>query len=374
MTQIQRSPDSVCDAVVVGAGVVGLAIARELQLSGREVILLDEQNTFGTQTSSRNSEVVHAGIYYAKGSLKAFHCVRGKELLYRYAQERHLPHRRLGKLIVATHDEEVSQLDTYLKVANENGVDDLRRLTRTEIAQMEPHIQVREAVFSPSTGIIDSHALMLSLLGDFENAGGVFIPQAPVVRGEALSNGIHLYLNDADQTFLFANTVINSAGLKACDVANSIEGIDRDQIPKPRYAIGHYFTLPGKSPFAHLIYPVAGHGHLGIHVTLDLAGQVRLGPDIEWIEREDYSFDDSRKSTFINAVARYYPDIRQREILPAYTGIRPKISGPSEPSADFLIQTSKQHRVRGLVNLLGIESPGLTSALSLAKSVAEIVS
>ena len=374
MVSLLRAPDVICDAVVIGAGVVGLAVARELQLQGREVILLDAQTTFGTQTSSRNSEVIHAGIYYPQGSLKAFHCVRGKELLYGYAASRSIGHRRLGKMIVATNDDELSYLADYITAAKANGVDDLRPLSQSEIERMEPDISVAGAVYSPSTGIVDSHALMLSLLADFENAGGSFVPCAPVLGGTSEAGRLQLRLGDAEQTLVGANIVINSAGLNASEVALSIEGIHRDSIPKAYYAIGHYFTMAGRNPFSHLIYPVAGHGHLGIHVTLDMANQVRFGPDIQWLDEIDYTFDESRKDDFVNAVARYYPAIRSREVTPAYTGIRPKISGPHEPPADFLIQQAQIHGVVGLVNLLGIESPGLTSALSLAKTVGEIVS
>ena len=374
MVGLHRAPDVTCDAVVIGAGVVGLAVARELQLQGREVILLDAETSYGTHTSSRNSEVIHAGIYYPQGSLKAFHCVRGKELLYRYAASRSIGHKRLGKMIVATSEDELSRLDDYVIAAQGNGVDDLRLLSRTEITRMEPDISVTGAVYSPSTGIIDSHAFMLSLLGDFENTGGSFIPCAPVISGASETDGVNLRLGDADQTLVRAKVVINSAGLKACEVALSIDGIRRDLIPKAHYAIGHYFTMGGRNPFSHLIYPVAGSGYLGVHVTLDMANQVRFGPDIQWLDAIDYSFDESRKDEFVSAVARYYPAVRNRDVMPAYTGIRPKISGPKEPSADFVIQQADVHGVSGLVNLLGIESPGLTSALSLAKTVGEIVS
>jgi L-2-hydroxyglutarate oxidase LhgO len=306
--------------------------------------------------------------------LKAFHCVRGKELLYGYAASRSIGHRRLGKMIVATSEDELCYLADYITAASANGVDDLRFLSQAEITRMEPDISVAGAVFSPSTGIIDSHALMLSLLGDFENAGGSFIPCAKVLGGMSEVDGVKLRLDDAEQTLVSSKVVINSAGLNACEVALSIEGIHRNSIPKAHYAIGHYFTMVGRNPFSHLIYPVAGHGHLGIHVTLDMANQVRFGPDIQWLDAVNYTFDESRKDDFVNAVARYYPAVRSREVTPAYTGIRPKISGPHEPPADFLIQQAQAHGVVGLVNLLGIESPGLTSALSLAKSVREIVS
>jgi L-2-hydroxyglutarate oxidase LhgO len=364
--------DFECDVIVIGAGVIGLAVARELQLQGREVILLEKNEAFGMETSSRNSEVIHAGIYYPAGSLKALHCVQGKQLLYAYAKERNIPHQQIGKLIVATQEDELNKLDGYIEAARINGVNDLRRISQAELKELEPHVQAFGAVISPSTGIIDSHALMLSLLGDFENAGGNFIPNSPVESGRAVSSGIQIQLNDADQSLILAKTVINAAGLHACAVARSIEGILPETIPQEYYAIGHYFTMGGKSPFKHLIYPVAGHGYLGVHVTLDMGGQVRFGPDIEWIHGVDYAFDESRKQRFIEAVARYYPEVTAKDVSPAYTGIRPKISGPKDPSADFLIQTEAQHGVPGLINLLGMESPGLTSCLSIAAFVAQL--
>jgi L-2-hydroxyglutarate oxidase LhgO len=301
--------DFECDVIVIGAGVIGLAVARKLQMEGREVILLERNDAFGMETSSRNSEVIHAGIYYPAGSLKALHCVQGKQMLYAYAKERSIPHQQIGKLIVASQEDELNKLDAYIESARANGVDDLRRISQAELKELEPEVQAFGAVFSPSSGIIDSHALMLSLLGDFENAGGNFIVNSPVVSGRSVSNGIQIQLGDADQSLILAKTVINAAGLYACDVARSIEGIRESAIPKPYYAIGHYFTMSGKSPFKHLIYPVAGHGYLGVHVTLDMGGQVRFGPDIEWIDSVDYAFDDSRRQRFIDAVARYYPAV-----------------------------------------------------------------
>lgn len=364
--------DFECDVIVIGAGVIGLAVARKLQMEGREVILLERNDAFGMETSSRNSEVIHAGIYYPAGSLKALHCVQGKQMLYAYAKERSIPHQQIGKLIVASQEDELNKLDAYIESAKANGVDDLRRISQAELKELEPEVQAFGAVFSPSSGIIDSHALMLSLLGDFENAGGNFIVNSPVVSGRSVSNGIQIQLGDADQSLILAKTVINAAGLYACDVARSIEGVRESAIPKPYYAIGHYFTMSGKSPFKHLIYPVAGHGYLGVHVTLDMGGQVRFGPDIEWIDSVDYAFDDSRRQRFIDAVARYYPAVLNKEVNPSYTGIRPKISGPQDPSADFLIQTEQEHGVPGLINLLGMESPGLTSCLSIADFVAKL--
>ena len=363
--------DFACDTVVIGAGVVGLAVARELQMAGQAVMLIEAQASFGMETSSHNSEVIHAGIYYPHGSQKAFHCVRGKHMLYEYCRARSIAHRRLGKLIVASSTDELDQLEAYIQSADKNGVSDLYHLSRAQIDEMEPEIVVRGAIFSPSSGIVDSHHLMLSLLADFEQAGGDWVTHTRVQGGEVSDQGIYLQLEDADQTRVLAKKVVNAAGLYACDLAQKIQGPHAAHIPKAYYAVGHYFTMRGANPFKHLIYPVAGHAHLGVHVTLDLAGQLRFGPDIEWRQEIDYRFDESRTPEFQAAIASYYPPILEKELVPAYTGIRPKISGPDEKAADFLIQDASIHGAKGLLHLYGIESPGLTSCLSIAKTVVE---
>lgn len=361
------------DCIVIGAGVVGLAVARALQLEGREVILLEKEKTFGTETSSRNSEVIHAGIYYEPGSLKARFCVRGKQLLYDYCQSRDIPHSRIGKVIVATQDAEIATLEKYFTVANTNGVYDLEWLDAEQLREYEPEVTGVRALFSPSTGIVDSHAYMQAMLGDFEMAGGHFVRSAPVIGGEVTSNGIRLQLNDAERTTVLARTVVNSGGLYAPQIARSIEGLAAAAIPEPHYAVGHYYTLLGRSPFRHLVYPVAGKGGLGVHVTKDLAGGVRFGPDVRWRDSIDYSFDDHRREEFAEAIRAYYPRIRAADMAPGYTGIRPKISGRDDPNRDFVIQDGAQWGASGLVNLFGIESPGITSSLAIAEHVATLL-
>lgn len=358
------------DCVVIGAGVVGLAVARALQLQGREVILLDKERSFGTETSSRNSEVIHAGIYYPTGSLKARLCVRGKQLLYDYCEQNGIPHRRIGKLIVATDDEERSTLDAYQRSAQANGVFDLMPLSKAECAELEPAVQCVAGLWSPSTGIIDSHAYMQALLDDFEMAGGQFVRMTPVKGGRVLDGGgIELELGDAEATRLRARTVVNSAGLHAPAVAASIQGLPRESIPTAHFAIGHYYVLSGRSPFKHLVYPIASNGGLGVHVTIDMSGAARFGPDVRWRDQIDYSFDDSRRNEFVQAIRRYYPAITADQLQPGYTGIRPKISARNQPAGDFQIQGADVHGVHGLVHLFGIESPGLTSALAIAEWV-----
>lgn len=354
------------DCVVIGAGVVGLAIAARLAAS-REVIVLERAATFGSETSSRNSEVIHAGIYYEPGSLKARLCRRGRDLLYAYAAARGIPHRRLGKLIVAARAEEEGDLQRIQASAEANGVDDLVSLDQGAIRDLEPAVTATAGLWSPSTGIIDSHQLMLSLIGDIERAGGAIAYNAPVVSGEAGEGGIRLRIGDTD---LLCRTVINAAGLWAPEVARSIAGLPPSAIPCQYLAIGHYYALAGKSPFRHLVYPVPQPGGLGIHATLDLSSAVRFGPDVRWIEAIDYRFDDSRRSDFIAAIARYWPAVVGATLQPAHTGIRPKLAGPGGGFADFKIDGPAIHGVPGLINLFGIESPGLTAALAIAETVA----
>jgi L-2-hydroxyglutarate oxidase LhgO len=364
---LQRHEAIEIEAAVIGAGVVGLATARALQLAGLETVLIEANHSFGMETSSRNSEVIHAGIYYPKGSLKAQLCVRGKRMLYAYCEERQVPHRRIGKLIVATSEDEAATLETYRTSAQFNGVEDLTWVSQEELSQLEPEVAAVKALHSPSSGIIDSHAYMQALLHDFEIAGGHFVRGTRITAAKAMADGI-LFADAADATY-FARYFVNSAGLAAPDLATRIEGLDEVFVPQAHYAIGHYFVLTGKSPFRHLVYPVAVAGGLGTHVTLDLAGGVRFGPDISWINEADYSFDASRKSNFADSIRRYYPGLDEKRLVPGYTGIRPKISGPGEPAADFVIQDEAVHQIPGLVNLFGIESPGLTSSLAIAETV-----
>ncbi len=361
------------DCAVIGAGVVGLAIARKLAQSGRDVVLLEAEDAFGTHTSARNSEVMHAGIYYASGSMKARLCVPGRKALYDYCAEHNVNHQRIGKVIVACDDSEIAALKKYKAQAEANGVDDLRMLTPTELKEMEPNVRCVAGFLSPSTGIIDSHGLMLSYLGEAEDNGAMLALSSPVLSGKVESDGIVLEVGGADPMTLKCRTVIISAGLKAPDLARSIKGIPEDTIPPTFYAIGHYYTLTTKSPFNRLIYPVARPDWLGVHVTIDLGGRVKFGPDFEWIDRVDYQFDQTREASFYKAIRHYYPSLQDGTLQPGYTGIRPRITGPGEPVQDFTFHNHRVHGVKGLVALYGIESPGLTSSLAIADHVAKLL-
>jgi L-2-hydroxyglutarate oxidase LhgO len=361
------------DVVVIGAGVVGLAVARALALAGREVLIVEAEPTFGSHTSSRNSEVIHAGIYYPTGSKKARSCVRGKQLLYDYCERNDVPHRRLGKLIVATRDDEVPALEKILAQAQANGVGDLTWLEAHEIAELEPAVRAVRGLFSPSSGIVDSHAVMASFLRDAREAGAELVLSSPILSGAVTDAGIELEVGGSDPVSIACNAVVNSAGLFAQSVARSMRGVPERSIPGSFYAKGHYFTMSGKSPFSHLVYPIPAPGGLGVHVTLDLAGQVRFGPDVSWLDGVDYAFDDGRAASFYGAVRAYFPDLRDGALLPGYTGIRPKLAPQGSPPGDFVVQGPSDHGVPGLVQLFGIESPGLTSALALAEEVCALV-
>ncbi len=360
------------DAIVIGAGVVGLAVARELALQGLEVMVLESENAIGTGTSSRNSEVIHAGIYYPAGSLKARLCVQGKDMLYAYCAERGVAHQRLGKLIVATSAEQVPQLAAIQVKAAANGVHDLRPLSAAEARAMEPALHCEAALLSPSTGIVDSHGLMLALQGDLENAGGLLALCSPVQRiGVGQGTASHpLRVVAEDGTELAARCVVNAAGLHAVALARRTEGLDPSRLPQAWYAKGNYFTLAGKAPFSRLIYPVPEAAGLGVHLTLDLGGQAKFGPDVQWVDDlADLQVDPRRGEAFYAEVRRYWPALPDGALQAGYAGLRPKISGPGEPAADFLLQGPREHGVAGLVNLLGIESPGLTSSLAIAAEV-----
>lgn len=363
------------DCAVIGAGVVGLAIARKLAMSGREVVVLEAEEHFGTHTSSRNSEVMHAGIYYSTGSLKARLCYAGRNALFRYCEEHAVNHRRIGKVIVACDESELPGLQKYRQQAEINGCDDLRMLGAAELAEMEPEVRAVAGFLSPSTGIIDAHGLMLAYIGDMEAHGGALALASPVLSGEVTNDGILLEIGGAEPMSLLCGTVINSAGFHAQAAARSIAGVPVESIPPTHYAIGHYYTLSGKAPFNRLIYPVARQDWLGVHVTIDLGGQVKFGPDFAWIDRIDYRFDDSKEheQAFYTAIRRYYPGLKDGALQPGYTGIRPKIHGPKEPAPDFMIQGPRDHGVPGLVSLYGIESPGLTSSLAIADYVYELL-
>ncbi len=360
------------DCVVIGAGVVGLAVARSLALAGREVVVLEAAAAIGTETSSRNSEVIHAGIYYAPGSLKAVSCVNGRQLLYRYCAERGVAHRRCGKLIVATETAQIATLHKIQAHAAANGVDDLRLLAAEEAHALEPALRCVAVLLSPSTGIIDSHGLMLAYLGEAEDHGAMLALHSPVTGGAVETGGILLEVGGAEPMQLLARTVVNSAGLYAQRVAAALRGFPRDKVPPSHYAKGNYYSLRGRSPFTHLIYPVPEAAGLGVHLTLDLAGQARFGPDVEWIAEIDYDVDLRRADGFYRAIRDYWPGLGDGQLAPGYAGIRPKLGGPDRPASDFVIQGPREHGVAGLVNLFGIESPGLTASLALAGQVVEI--
>ena len=360
------------DCVVVGAGVVGLAVARALALQGREVMVLESADAIGTGISSRNSEVIHAGLYYPTDSLKAQLCVRGRDMLYAYCTERNVPHSRCGKLLVATALSQLPSLESIQARAQANGVLDLRWLGRHEAQAMEPPLECVAALFSPSTGIVDSHALMLALQGDLEHAGGLVALNSPLALAECAQDAINLEAFDG--TRLRARTVVNAAGLNAPGLARRFAGLGADHVPHARYAKGSYFTLSGKAPFSHLIYPVPEAAGLGVHLTLDLGGQAKFGPDVQWVDSpDDLLVDPARGEAFYAEVRKYWPALRDGALVPGYAGIRPKIHGPDEPAADFVIQGPSVHGIPGLVNLFGIESPGLTSSLAIAEHVAALV-
>lgn len=357
------------DAVVVGGGVIGLAVARELARRGRAVTLLEAETRLGHHTSSRNSEVIHAGIYYPEGSLKARLCVAGKARLYEYCTAADVPHRRVGKLIVATTEAELATLDDILARANGCGVTDLEWLDAGDIARLEPSVRAVRGLFSPSTGIVDGHELMTALRRDAEARGARVVLGSPVLSGVAQSNGLELRVGGAEPSVIRCATLVNAAGLRAQEVARTIAGLAGSTIPGQYFAKGHYFTLAGRSPFQHLVYPVPVPGGLGVHITLDLAGQARFGPDVAWLDRVDYTFDESRDAGFYAAIRRYFPQLADGALRPGYTGIRPKLSPAGSPADDFVIQGPDVHGVAGLVNLYGIESPGLTASLALAELV-----
>ena len=361
------------DCVVVGAGVVGLAAARSLALAGREVVVLEKEAQMGMHCSSRNSEVIHAGLYYAEDSLKARLCVQGKAMLYAYCNDHHVPHERIGKLIVASGREDLPKLEAIARQAKLNGVDDLRYLEAAEVQALEPVVACNGALLSPSTGIIDSHALMMVLQGEIEAHGGAVLLNSEVSDIEATHRGLRF--QSGGEVFE-CRTLVNSAGLWAGELLKQsrLKRSLGKSAPHIRYAIGHYYAYPGKSPFNHLIYPLPGNAGLGTHATNDLGGAVRFGPDVRWVDSVDYDFDDSYRGEFVEAIQRYYPALEPGKLSPGYTGIRPKLAGPGEPAMDFRIEGEGEHGVPGLVNLFGMESPGLTACLAIGNYVRDVAS
>jgi L-2-hydroxyglutarate oxidase LhgO len=363
------------DSIVIGAGVIGLAVAWQLARCGREVIVLEACDAIGTGISARNSEVIHAGIYYPKNSLKARLCVTGKELLYAYCESRGVESRRLGKLIVATEEAEVATLHGILRKAEANGVNDLRWLGAEQVQAMEPALRTAGALYSPSTGIVDCHGLMLALQGDAQANGAVFAFSSPVVGGRVGGRQIVVDVGGEVPMEISCGQLVNAAGLHAQSVARTLDGLARETIPPTFYAKGNYFTLGMTSPFGHLIYPVPVPGGLGTHSVLDTGGQTKFGPDVEWVESLDYEVDPSRAEGFYSAIRRYWPDLPDGALQPGYAGIRPKLAvrEGGEWGTDFVIQGRESHGVAGLVNLYGIESPGLTASLAIAGQVVRLV-
>jgi L-2-hydroxyglutarate oxidase LhgO len=357
------------ECVVIGAGVVGLATARALALAGHGVLVLERANTIGFETSSRNSEVIHGGLYYPADSLKARCCVAGRERLYPYCREHGIPHAQIGKLIVAAEESEVAGLERIANSARTNGVDDLQWLTARQAQRLEPALRCVAALLSPSTGIIDSHALMLAFQGEAEAAGAIVVLHTPVLSGRVRDDGFELNVGGEEPTVILCRCLVNAAGLYAPAFARAIDGVPPETIPPAYFCRGVYFSLTGPAPFRRLVYPVPPPGGLGVHLTLDLSGQARFGPDVEWISAIDYTVDPQRAEMFYAAIRGYWPELRNGALQPGYAGIRPKISGPKEPTVDFVVQGPEVHGVPGLVNLYGIESPGLTASMPLAEQV-----
>ena len=362
------------DVIVIGAGAVGLAVARAVALTGREVIVLEAEDAIGTQVSSRNSEVIHAGLYYEPGSLRARLCVEGKKQLYAYCQTHHVEAKACGKLIVATNEDELNVLDQLMERGKTNGVDDLELIDGREAAVLEPQVKCLAAIVSPSSGIFDSHGFMLAMQGEIEAAGGAIAFGSPVENIRTEQGRLTLAVGGEEPSEIAAACVINAAGLGAIPLARRIEGLDPKFVPAPHYARGNYFTISGRGPFERLIYPVPQPAGLGIHYTRDLGGQARFGPDVEWIDEIDYEVNVARAESFYASIRTYWPDLEDGALQPAYTGIRPKIQEPGGPMPDFMIQDHKIHSVPGLINLFGIESPGLTSSVAIGNYVAELSS
>jgi L-2-hydroxyglutarate oxidase LhgO len=365
------------DTIVIGAGAVGLAVGRALAASGRETIVVEAQSGIGQGVSSRNSEVIHAGLYYATGSLKATLCVRGKALLYELCASHNVSHRRCGKLVVATTGAEAGALRVLQDRAHANGVP-VEWLEGDQARQLEPALNCVAALSSPTTGIVDSHGFMLALQGDLERAGGMVALGSPVDSAVLGRGGKPHVVRFADGTELAARALVNSASLHACSLARRFDGLDPQHVPREYFCKGNYYSLAGRAPFTHLIYPAPADAWLGVHLTLDLGGQAKFGPDLEWLdvrtpEAIDYAVDPRRADGFYAEVRRYWPQLPDGVLQPSYSGVRPKIYGPGEKAPDFRIDGPALHGVDGLVNLFGIESPGLTSSLAIAEHVTALL-
>ncbi|HVJ41908.1 MAG TPA: NAD(P)/FAD-dependent oxidoreductase [Dongiaceae bacterium] len=355
------------EAIVVGAGVIGLAIARRIAKTGRSVFVIEAEERIGAHTSSRNSEVIHAGIYYPEGSLKAQLCVAGRKALYAYCDARHIPLKRTGKLIVAASEAESAALQSLYQRGQQNGVGDLQWLSAGEARALEPEVECVAAILSPSSGIVDSHAYMLSLQGEAEAKGAQCVFRTKVEDIEVIDDGFEVQTRGAESMAVTSSAVFNCAGFDAQIVAAKVRAYPRNRVPPRFLAKGNYFSVSGPTPFRHLVYPMPVAGGLGVHVTLDLAGRMRLGPDLHWVEKVDYTADSSMIQAFYNSVSTFWPSVLERDLSWTYSGIRPKTSGPGEPPSDFLVDGPEDHGIAGLVNLFGIESPGLTSSLALAE-------
>tara|TARA_B100001939_G_scaffold139832_1_gene121080 strand:- start:407 stop:1525 length:1119 start_codon:yes stop_codon:yes gene_type:complete len=365
------------DCVVIGGGVVGLAITKKICESGLSCVVVDSTKSYGQGISSRNSEVIHAGIYYPNDSLKAKFCLRGKHLLYEYCKSRNISHHKCGKIIVATSPEDEDKLSDIFNLALANGVNDLSLISKKNLIKLEPLINGYSGLLSPSTGIIDSHEYMTNLLSDIESLGGNFVPNSPVNYITRNNSGYKVsFNNDKNKYSLNAKFVVNSGGLSAQNIANNIEDFPKDLIPDLYLCKGTYFSLSGEKPFTHLVYPVPpkrGDG-LGIHSTIDMSGVVKFGPDIEYVDYEDYSVDESKVDEFFEAISNYFPSINKSKLKPDYCGLRPKLQGPKDSPKDFIIQDYSDDGFSGLIQLFGIESPGLTSSLAIAEHVDNLIS
>jgi L-2-hydroxyglutarate oxidase LhgO len=360
--------------LVVGAGVVGLACARELALRGHEVIVAEAANAIGTITSSRNSEVIHAGLYYPTGTKRAVHCPRSRRMLYDYCISHGVPHKKCGKLVVATNDKENVGIEKIFKQSQINGCENVELIDAATAKRLEPHAFCTVAMLSPETGIIDSHSYMRALRGDLEDSGGMVALNTPIERMVLSGDQWEVHFGGADPQTITVDAVVNAAGLGAQKLARATEGYPQERVPPLYLAKGNYFSYGGRPVFSRLIYPVPIPGGLGVHVVLDMAGRMRFGPDVEWIGTEDYNVDAGRGASFYEHVRGYWPGLPDNSLVPDFAGIRPKITGPGEPQADFMIDAPEHHGVPRLVQLFGIESPGLTSSLSLGEEVAGYLS